>query len=189
MKRSLASLKADLAHIDAVRISAGGLARIVPHIDLGPTPDWLYTSGRPNRYNPRGVDALYFGESREVAQAEYDHSWGGLTGADQPTTTFYAEVSLARVLDLTDASTLNALNLAGTDLLKPWRGKKTTTFTQLLGHAVQDSHLFSAIRYPSHALALRGQVGAGIVIFRDGLHSPDFVRILGPGKKPLQQWP
>jgi len=31
--------------------------------------------------------------------------------------------------------------------------------------------------------------GANLVVFRDVLKAPDFVRILGPTSQPLQQWP
>jgi hypothetical protein len=66
LKHNLASLKAALAKAPAVRAKAK-LTRLVPQLDLGPSPDWLFTSGRPNRYNPAGIECVYFAEAKEVA--------------------------------------------------------------------------------------------------------------------------
>jgi hypothetical protein len=60
-----------------VQVKANKLARIVPHLALGPSPNWLFASGKPNRYNPAGVNCVYFAETREVAQNEYDDDWHG----------------------------------------------------------------------------------------------------------------
>lgn len=188
MKHNLVSLKAALAAVPAVRAKAK-LTRLVPQLDLGSSPDWLFTSGRPNRYNPAGVECVYFAEAREIAQAEYDSYWRGTTSADQPVTTYYAEVVLQRVLDLTDVATLRALKVDAKDLLKNWRTAKRKTLTQLLGQAVNETGHFSAIRYPSKAVAGRGQAGANLVIFRACVRTPDSVRILGPTSLPLQKWP
>ena len=190
MKRDAASLKAALAATPGVEVKATTLARFVPHLALGASPDWLFTSGKPNRYNPAGVNCVYFAETREVAQVEYDDSWIGLVGAKQPATMYFAEVSLQRVLDLTDAATLKALNLDSKALFKNWRAAKRPTLTQVLGWAVEAKReFFSAIRYPSKAAATRGKAGANLVIFHNCLQSPDSVRIVGPDSKPLQEWP
>ncbi len=85
MKNNLASLEALLRKAPAVNVRTK-LTRLVPELDLGPSPNWLFTSGKPNRYNPAGVDCVYFGETREVAQSEYDNYWKRLAGADQPVT-------------------------------------------------------------------------------------------------------
>jgi len=152
-------------------------------------PNWLYTSGKSNRYNPAGVNCVYFGETREVVQAEYDGMWQGLAGENQPVTNYFAAVDLRRVLDLTDAATLKALNMDEKDLFKNWRRAKRPTQTQLLGQAVEETGLFSAIRYPSKAASVRKQQGVNFVIFQKCVQSPDSVSILGPSKKPLQKWP
>ena len=188
MKHDLASLKAALATVPAVKIKTK-LTRLVPQLDLGTSPDWLFTSGKPNRYNPAGVNCVYFAELREVAQVEYDAYWKGTGRGNQPVTTYYGEVVLDRVLDLTDLTTLKALKVEAKDLLKNWRRAKKSTLTQLLGQSVNETGLFSAIRYPSKAAALSSKAGANIVIFRDCVRAPDSVRILGPTNAPLHVWP
>ena len=70
-----------------------GLEKIDPH-------NWLYSTGRPYRYNPAGTDCVYFSETQEVAQMESDSYWQGMPGEFQPVATYHAEVSLSRVLDL-----------------------------------------------------------------------------------------
>jgi len=187
LKHDLASLKIALAVAPAIRVKTK-LTRLVPQLDLGASPDWLFTSGKPNRYNPVGVNCVYFGEGREVAQAEYDNNWKGRVAKNQPVTTYYAEVVLHCVLDLTANRTLKALKVDGKDLFKNWRTAKHPTLTQLLGQAVNETGLFSAIRYPSKAAAGRGQAGVNFVIFADCVRPPDSVRILGPTRKPLQKW-
>lgn len=153
-------------------------------------PNWLYTSGKANRYNPAGVDCVYFAESREVAQAEYDGMWRGVSGGNQPVVTYCAEISLRRVLDLTDASTLKKLKLDKNNLFKPWRTARRLTVTQLIGKAIIETGAFSAIRYPSAVAAGPGPVGTNFVIFHGCVHSPDRVRILGPDDTaPLVEWP
>ena len=98
-------------------------------------------------------------------------------------------MELRRVLDLTNDTTLKAINVAAKDLLKNWRRASQPTLTQLLGQAVNETGLFSAIRFPSKAAAIGGPAGINFVIFRSCVRSPDVVRILGPTNKPLQEWP
>jgi len=172
-----------------VALKANKLARLVPQLALGASPNWLFTSGKPNRYNPAGVNCVYFAETRNIAQAEYDDYWKGLAGANQPVTTYFADVRLQRVLDLTNKATLKALGVDAQDLFKNWRRAKHPTLTQLLGQALSETGVFSAIRYPSKAAAGRGHGGINLVIFQDCVRSPDAVRILGPDSKPLQEWP
>jgi hypothetical protein len=123
LKHDLASLKIALASAPAFKARAK-LIRLVPHLDLGASPDWLFTSGKPNRYNPARVNCVYFSETKEVAQAEYENSWKGTGREDQPVTTFYAEIVLHRVLDLADHTTLKVLKLEPKDLFKNWRRAK-----------------------------------------------------------------
>lgn len=60
-------------------------------------PDWLFTSGKPNRFNPPGVECLYFAEDEATARAEYNHYGSALPVTRQPVVTYYAEVNLQRV--------------------------------------------------------------------------------------------
>jgi RES domain-containing protein len=186
LKHGLETLRIALESAPGIGVKAE-LSRLVPFVDLAsndPT-NWLFASGKPNRYNPAGVECVYFGETREVAQAEYDSMWKGVPASHQPVTTFFADVSLKRVLDLMDAATLRVMKVDAKELFKKWRRARYPTLTQLLGQAVNDIHDFSAIRYPSAALAGH----ANLVIFRDCVRMPDSVRILGPTRKPLQKWP
>lgn len=190
MKHDLALLKTALATAPTKAVNAK-LFRLVAfkNVVAHNPPNWLYTSGKPNRYNPAGVDCVYFSETREVAQAEYDRMWQGISGESQPFVTFCAEISLQRVLDLTDAATLKKLKLAKSSLFKAWRTVKKPTVTQLIGKAVSDTGIFSSIRYPSAATASNRRAGANFVIFRGCVHSPDHVRILGPDDTvPLDEW-
>jgi hypothetical protein len=102
---------------------------------------------------------------------------------------YFADARLQRVLDLTDKATLKALGVDAKDLLENWRRANHPTLTQLLGQAVSETGVFSAIRYPSKAAAGRGREGFNLAIFLDCVRVPDAVRILGPDSKPLQKWP
>ena len=167
------------------------LVRLIPFASLAKNqpPDWLFTSGKPNRYNPAGIQCLYFAEDDASARAEYSAHWAGLAGENQPIVTYYANVRLQNVLDLTSSKTVKVMSIRGSDLFAPWRRAKRPTVTQLIGQAVSESSIVSAIRYPSQAAREAGFAGANIVIFRDCIQPPDSVRILGPTKKELQQWP
>jgi RES domain-containing protein len=167
------------------------LARIVPLGDLvkNSPPHFLYTSGKPNRYNPAGVHCVYFSEDDATARLEFARQWGALRGAKQPAVTFFAEIRLRKVLDLASTDVLNALNLKPADLHKPWRGSKRPTITQLLGHAVAEHSPICAIRYPSEAARAMAASGCNVVIYPGNVKRPDSVRILGPARKPLDKWP
>jgi hypothetical protein len=56
LKHDQASLKAALAACPAVALKANKLVRLVPQLALGASPNWLFTSGKPNRFNPAGVN-------------------------------------------------------------------------------------------------------------------------------------
>ena len=163
-------------------VALDGLEKINPH-------DWLYSTRRPYRYNLAGAECVYFSETREVAQTEYDSYWQGLPGEFQPLATYHAEVSLRRVLDLTDPSVLAQLKIQRRHLFLPWRTAKRPVLTQRLGAAVLATKLFGAIRYPSRAAEALGRSGTNFVLFRAGIQAPDFVHILGPNDRTLQQWP
>jgi len=161
---------------------------LVPLTEHG-TPDYLFTSGQANRCNPPGVHCVYFSEDEKTARTEYGRRFGRSAGVLQPLGTYFAEVSLARVLDLGDIRTREAVGLKARELSVAWQAARTPIRTQLLGLAVSKQTTFSAIRFPSDATRAAGFAGFNIVIFQDAVQWPDFVRILGPTKKPLQQWP
>lgn len=190
MTYDLASLQAGISGVRATPLS-GKLARVVQLHGLESIDphEWLYLSGRAYRYNLGGANCIYFSETRDVAQLEYDSYWRGLPGEYQPVATYYADISVARVLDLTDAAILTQLAIDRKDLFIPWRTAKRPTLTQLIGTAVLNTNYFSAIRYPSNAAEAIGKPGNNVVIFRDSIRKPDFVCIVGPRGKTLQEWP
>ena len=57
----LPSLKVALTKTRALSIN-GRLTRLVPQLNLGGSPNWLFTSGKPNRYNPSGWKCVHFAE-------------------------------------------------------------------------------------------------------------------------------
>jgi RES domain-containing protein len=158
---------------------------LTPLVESGAI-DFLFTSGRPYRFNPAGVQCVYFAESEATAAAEYERH---IVACYQPFVTYYAEVALRCVLDLCSNVTLKALGLTQRDLRAAWIRARRATVGQLLGEAVSRQSSVSAIRFPSEAARSAGFAGTNVVIFRGCVRRPDFVRILGPGKKPLQRWP
>jgi RES domain-containing protein len=192
VKPTLAQLTAALKSVPTIPVKAT-FSRMVPFTDLVKytPPNWLFTSGKANRYNPAGVNCVYFAESEAVAKYECDDQWKTTSAAKQPVVTYYADIELARVIDLASPAALKALGLQPADLLEPWRLASTPTSTQLLGQAVHNYQRITAMRYPSKAAADQGHAGHNFVIFQNNvLFSPDYVHILGPDKgKPLQSWP
>ena len=169
----------------------GTLVRCVALLNLtaAGAPDYLFASGRPNRYNPAGVNCVYFSQDLRTALAEYLRPFGTGAGEFQPLGTYFAEVDLANILDLAREPTRRALRLKPADLTACWRGAPKPTRTQLLGLAVSQQRRIAAIRFPSDAARAAGFSGFNIVMFRDSIHRPDSVRILGPSSRPLQKWP
>jgi RES domain-containing protein len=166
------------------------LARRVPLLPLlriSP-PDFLYTSGKPGRYNPDGVSCVYFGENEDTARLEYERLWRDTPAQKQPVGLYFARIRLSKMLDLTSAVTLEKLKLSNADLHRSWRGVKPIE-TQKLGLVVSTQTDISTIRYPSDAAAASGEAGTNLVIFQNRVVAPDYVRILGPDKRPLQAWP
>ncbi len=173
-----------------VRPLEGILVRCVALLPLteGGTPDYLFTSGKANRFNPAGVRCVYFSEDETTARLEYARRFGSSPGARQPLGTFFAEVSLTKVVDLADPATRTAFKLKPRHLALAWYLAKTPTRTQLLGLAASRGAV-AAIRFPSDAARVHGASGFNVVIFRNGVKAPDRVHILGPTKEPLQKWP
>lgn len=148
--------------------------------------NFLFMAGRPYRFNPAGVGCVYFAENEAVARAEYLRHQ---PAAQQPCVTFFAEVELHRVLDLCAQETRELVGLSLGEMRVSWTNSPKPTLAQLLGLAVSRQTEFSAIRFPSDAARAAGFAGFNVVLFRECVRRPDFVRILGPTKKPLQKWP
>jgi RES domain-containing protein len=166
------------------------VVRMIPYdwLDKGKAPDFLFASGKPNRFNTKGVECVYFSDGEKTAGAEYLRWWSGTAGEHQPRVTYFARVRLQYVLDLTQEETLSALGLTGKELCQPWRLATSPTPTQMLGTALSRQTRIPEIRYPSDAARAKGTAGANIVVFRNSIRTPDRVDILGPDKEPLQSW-
>ncbi|MCX6848584.1 MAG: RES family NAD+ phosphorylase [Verrucomicrobia bacterium] len=118
--------------------------------DLGPK---LSASGQ--RFSPPGNHAgLYVAVERLTAGAEITGSveaWN--TSGGGTTVVFKVDVKLERVLDLTDASVLLALDLTPAEVQCAWEGQMalygTEPVTWMLGRAAFASARFDGILYPS----------------------------------------
>jgi len=137
------------------------LVRCVPALDFleSRPPTYLYTSGRPNRCNPRGVECLYFSETERIAAIEYRRAFAGTSTADAPRLTFVAQVDLRRVVDLEKPDVRRILGLSTADLIEPWRGVTSPTRLQQLGLAISGQRLVAAIRYSVRCLSAVGCEG------------------------------
>lgn len=165
----------------------GIVVRVVADAALHHTkqPDFLYTSGKPNRYNMAGVECVYFSADESTARAELSRALTIPGNTFQPLTTFWAKVSLGTVLDLTNPKIRAYVGLTRNDLNQDWRGAAKPVKTQLLGDAITGEGTISAIRYPSNAQP----ESFNVVIFRKALIAPDTLKILGPNNRILQEWP
>lgn len=151
-------------------------------------PEFLFTSGKPNRYNAAGIQCVYFSENLEVAILEYSRYLEGLGPADYPFTTYFADARMPYV-DLTDPGVLARLGLVAADLHDPWRLSPEPTRTQLLGLALSRQKRFSAIKYPSDAARAVSRTGSNYAIFRDSMEPPALLRVLTGKLIAVQQWP
>jgi hypothetical protein len=126
---------------------AGGPA-VVTHL----RPNLLFAGGPTlvgGRYTPiGGPEALYLGSSQRVANAEWSSGlvelFPGLPLP--PKTVFQARVIIKRALDLSVEAIQMDLGTNDLELNSPWRSI-TNPPTQILGLAIHQIGLFSAIRY------------------------------------------
>jgi RES domain-containing protein len=152
------------------------LVRRVPMLDMIQLPpiNFLFTSGKANRFNTAGIECIYFAEDEETARAEYErHNLRG----DQPVTTYFADVRLTAILDLCDPSVRKACGVTLRQMRAAWVGAARPTEMQLIGKALSRQAITSAVRYPSEAARKAGFPGACVVIFRDAIKLPDSLRI------------
>lgn len=188
MDHEITELLSRLKHLPVQRLRH----TLVRCVELGSLiedgkPNFLFTSGKRDRYNLDGVKCIYFAEDEETARAEHrcqDRPAASL----QPVCMFFARVSLT-VVDLTQKSVRKKLGFTKKDFRVPWERVRRPTKSQLLGTAVSKQRGFAAIRYPSDAARAHRFPGTNVVVFQDSVRRPNFVRVLGPRKKPLQKWP
>jgi RES domain-containing protein len=164
------------------------LVRCVPYLSFqrGVPPTFLYTSGRPNRWNPRGTNALYFSEDEATANLEYARAWRGTRGVEQPKLVFRARVRLRRVLDLAKPELSAALAVNEADHSRGWRLARRPTRPQEIGRVVNEQALAAAIRYPSAVARADRREGWNVVIFPGALTGSDAVEILGDKDESLE---
>ena len=137
------------------------LVRCVPHLDFSEVdpPEFLYTSGRPNRCNPGAVNCLYFSETEATAIAEYRRNLRGTPAEHQPRLTFYARVKLRKILDLSDQKVMQIFGLSADGFIANWRLAKEPTLLQEIGRAIDAQQEISALRFPSAAARLQHKRG------------------------------
>lgn len=167
------------------------LFRCIPLLayEKGGPPSFLFTSGRPNRCNPRGVNCLYFSEDERTAAGEYRMAWRSTPAEHQPKLTFIATVSFRKVLDLSNAEVRSILDLGHEDLFGSWRLKTSSTRLQKIGEVISKQKEVSAIRYPSWAAKRLGNPGWNLAIFPSALKAPDLLEIRGDSDIPLEVLP
>ena len=176
-----------LATAVGVELRAAPLERIVERrvLESRRPPDFLFTSGRPNRYNPAGVECVYFSADGATAGAEFDRYW-------QERTTqrllYFCRAS-ARVLDLTDVAVRDMLGLREAELFNPWRLAMAPTATQQVGAVVAGQRRFAGVRFPSDAARERGFAGSNLVFFRSAVAAPARIEVLDDMGQLLQAWP
>jgi len=150
------------------------------------TPDFLFTSGRPGRYNTRGIQAVYASEDQPTAGAEAERYRNGRVTQNL----VYWVHPTALVFDILEiAANLNALGLTTADLYTPWMFAKIPTKTQLLGSDIAAQTRLAGIRFPSNAARDRGFAGYNLVFFKDALVSPRSLIVRDGGGNIIQQWP
>lgn len=162
------------------------LTRIVPFLsfDSGMPRTFLFTSGRANRCNPKGVRCIYFAETDETAHAE----WAEMdTDPDQPVLTFHGRLMATNIIDLANQATFDVFGLADEDLTGNFRFKILNI--QHLGDAVSRQKDVVAIRYPSRPMTKLSKSGYNLAIFPDAISSPDSFTICGEKNKVLEGWP
>lgn len=186
----LPDIEAALGSI-ATRRMRRRLVRCVPFLDFmaSAKPTFLYTSGRPNRANPRGLDCLYFSESEATAIEEFREMWRGTPAERQPTLMFSARVWLHKIVDLGNSDVMRALALSPEDLYGDWRLLAAETRLQEIGGAISRQRGIAAIRFPSAAGHRVRRSGWNVAIFPTALKSPDRVEILGNSADPLEVLP
>jgi RES domain-containing protein len=151
----------------------------------------LWAGASAGRCNPPGVSRVYMSLERKTAQVEYEQfvKKEGLDPDLSDSYSFTADIKLARVLDLRSDPTLTVVGLIATDIEEEWEEdplcpRMSPTRLQSVGYWISQSYgNFSGIILPS----VRGPSGNNIVIFKERVIDPDFVRPLS--STPTKGWP
>lgn len=142
-------------------------------------PSFLFTSGRPYRFTPTGIMALYVGEGESVAGAEVKQHPGAM-GYDvlprDPDALYHIDVAATAILDLTDEKVTTSLGTDTAELLGNWRVLSPAP-TQMLGQAVYDAGNIEGIRYQSAAQHRAEVTAFCVVLFKDRKLPGSVVRV------------
>jgi RES domain-containing protein len=145
------------------------------------SPEPLYFNGSlaGRRFTPRmGPAGLYLSFDPSTPPAElravvFEHGFPVSTEEHDLILLVSVRSSVHRVLDLTDASILDVLELSPSDLKADWEveqdeylaGRSPMPATQVLALTAHTSGLFAGIKYPS----ARTDFGVNLVVFPDRL--------------------
>jgi RES domain-containing protein len=151
----------------------------------------LWAGGGAGRCNPAGIERLHLSAEKRTAQAEFRHH--AAKGGGDPELAecyeFAAEVTLARVLDLTSGRTRKAIGITLVQITADWEADPLLpppppSRLQCIGYWISNGHgNFSAILYPSR----RRRAGRNLVIFRNRLGPGD--AIMPRSQRPTKSWP
>jgi hypothetical protein len=97
-------------------------------VESSDPPNFLYASKRAGRYNPAGVECVYWSEKETTAQLEYRR----YTKDPSAYEIYFCNINLAFV-DLEDATVLAALDLQLADLHRRWRTASLPVKTRYWG--------------------------------------------------------
>lgn len=154
------------------------LSPMVPLYTLGP--------GRNGqRYTPRGgPNAIYAAEDQVTALAEYHQisrialvEGNASKTASNPTSNYAIEVSLTRVLDLSNPDIQQALGTSVKELTGPWRPQMIRGIfcpTHVIASAVFANGSIQAMRYPS----ARDSQFSCLIIWEDRIQDPSFIEVV-----------
>lgn len=162
------------------------LTRVIPFLSYqgSADPSFLYTSGRPNRCNPAGVNCIYLSEDRDTAQAEFDVHNEDPTA---PSLTYHGRLKAAVIVDLALPAQRKKFRIPARDFIDNFRFRELDL--QRLGRAMAAQNRAVAIRYPSRAMQEQGKIGNNFAIFPDAITPPDALVIYGGNGKVLERWP
>jgi RES domain-containing protein len=149
---------------------------------------FLFSSGKPNRFNLEGTNCLYLSEDQRTAFTEWSQPLTGVVPV-APYTTFFVRVRIGLVLDICDRKTCAALKLSQAEIFANWRNAPRYTETQELGETVGTNTHVVAIRFPSYAAKKDNFLGVNVVIFRDKIVFPDAVEVFEEHEEVVERLP